>query len=46
MEVLDPSSMEPVTEIHSDVLIAAAVLVGSTRLIDNVTATPNQGKTA
>jgi len=46
LEVLDPSSMEPVTEIHSDVLIAAAVLVGSTRLIDNVTATPNQGKTA
>jgi pantoate--beta-alanine ligase len=36
VEAVDPESLEPVAEIRRDVLIALAVFVGSTRLIDNV----------
>jgi pantoate--beta-alanine ligase len=36
VEAVDPSTLEPVVELHGDVLIALAVFVGSTRLIDNV----------
>jgi pantoate--beta-alanine ligase len=37
-EVVDPGDMQPVTEIRGAVLVAAAVWLGSTRLIDNVLA--------
>jgi pantoate--beta-alanine ligase len=36
VEAVDPSTLDPVAEIRGDVLIALAVFVGSTRLIDNV----------
>jgi pantoate--beta-alanine ligase len=36
VEAVDPSSLEPVGELRGDVLIALAVFVGSTRLIDNI----------
>ena len=36
VEAIDPTSLEPVAKLHGDVLIALAVFVGSTRLIDNV----------
>jgi len=35
-ELVDPVEMQPVGEVRSPVLIAAAVWIGSTRLIDNV----------
>ena len=35
-ELVDPDEMQPVTAVTSPVLIAAAVWIGSTRLIDNV----------
>ena len=40
LDVVDPGDMQPVAEIRSAVLIAAAVWLGSTRLIDNVQARP------
>jgi pantoate--beta-alanine ligase len=36
VEAVDPASLEPVVEIRGDVLIALAVFIGSTRLIDNI----------
>jgi pantoate--beta-alanine ligase len=36
VEAVDPGSLEPLAEIRGDVLIALAVFVGSTRLIDNI----------
>jgi pantoate--beta-alanine ligase len=36
VEAVDPSTLEPVGELRGDVLIALAVFVGSTRLIDNI----------
>jgi pantoate--beta-alanine ligase len=36
VEVVDPVDLDPVAEVRGDVLIALAVFVGSTRLIDNV----------
>jgi pantoate--beta-alanine ligase len=36
VEAVGPETLEPVAEIRGDVLIALAVFVGSTRLIDNV----------
>ncbi|MBE3125579.1 MAG: pantoate--beta-alanine ligase [Acidobacteria bacterium] len=36
VEAVDPVDLDPVAEIRGDVLIALAVFVGSTRLIDNV----------
>jgi len=36
VEAVDPVNLHPVAEIRGDVLIALAVFVGSTRLIDNV----------
>ena len=35
-ELTDPETLEPVEEIDGPVLIAAAIWLGSTRLIDNV----------
>ena len=36
-EIVDPEELQPVAEIRGPVLVAAAVWVGETRLIDNVT---------
>ncbi|MCX6571432.1 MAG: pantoate--beta-alanine ligase [Candidatus Aminicenantes bacterium] len=36
VEAVDPVNLEPLAEICGDVLIALAVFVGSTRLIDNI----------
>jgi pantoate--beta-alanine ligase len=39
-EIVDPEEMQPVAEIRGPVLIATAVWLGPTRLIDNVLARP------
>ncbi|MGA2436340.1 MAG: pantoate--beta-alanine ligase, partial [Bryobacteraceae bacterium] len=39
-EIVDPDEMQPVEQIAGPVVIAAAVWLGSTRLIDNVQARP------
>ena len=39
-EIVDPCEVQPVAEIRGPVLVAVAAWLGSTRLIDNVTATP------
>jgi pantoate--beta-alanine ligase len=36
VEAVDPETLEPVTELRGGVLVALAVFIGSTRLIDNV----------
>jgi pantoate--beta-alanine ligase len=36
VEAVDPLDLDSVAEIRGDVLIALAVFVGSTRLIDNI----------
>ena len=36
VEAVDPGTLEPVAELHGDVLVAMAVFIGSTRLIDNL----------
>jgi len=36
VETVDPINLEPIAEIRGDVLIALAVFIGSTRLIDNI----------
>ena len=36
VEAVDPVNLEPLAGIHGDVLIALAVFIGSTRLIDNI----------
>jgi pantoate--beta-alanine ligase len=36
VEAVDPETLDPVTEIRGDVLVALAAFIGSTRLIDNV----------
>ena len=36
VEAVDPETLEPVSGIRGDVLIAVAVFIGTTRLIDNV----------
>ena len=43
-EVVDPESLEPVGRIEGDVRIAAAAFLGTTRLIDNVPASPPGGR--
>lgn len=37
VEIVDPSSLEPVERIDGEVLVALAVYVGNTRLMDNTT---------
>ena len=39
-EIVDPTELQPVDEITSEVRIAGAVWVGKTRLIDNIAAVP------
>jgi pantoate--beta-alanine ligase len=36
VEAVEPVNLEPVAEVRGDVLIALAVFIGSTRLIDNI----------
>jgi pantoate--beta-alanine ligase len=36
VEAADPETLEPVAEVRGEVLLALAVFVGPTRLIDNV----------
>jgi pantoate--beta-alanine ligase len=36
VEAVDPETLEPVGEVRGEVLVALAVFIGSTRLIDNV----------
>jgi pantoate--beta-alanine ligase len=38
LEIVDPEEMQPVNCIEGSVLVAGAIWIGSTRLIDNVTA--------
>jgi pantoate--beta-alanine ligase len=40
-EVVDPDELQPVEEINAAVLVAGALWLGSTRLIDNVLAAPD-----
>jgi pantoate--beta-alanine ligase len=40
LEIVDPDEMQPVERIAGPVTIAAAVWLGSTRLIDNLRAIP------
>ena len=41
LEIVDPGSMQPVERIEGPVLVAGALWVGSTRLIDNVLSHPS-----
>ncbi len=41
LEVVDPEELQPVGRIEGPVLVAAALWVGDTRLIDNVVAVPD-----
>lgn len=41
LEIVDPDDMQPVERIEGPVLVAGALWVGSTRLIDNVLCTPS-----
>lgn len=43
-EIVDPETMRPVETIAGKVLIAGAIWLGATRLIDNVTAAPLPGQ--
>jgi pantoate--beta-alanine ligase len=42
-EVVDATTLEPVSTIGSDTLVAVAAFIGTTRLIDNVTLTTHGG---
>lgn len=41
ISVVDANTMQPVEEINAPVLVAMAVYIGSTRLIDNFSYDPN-----
>ena len=40
LELVDPEDFQPVTRVHGPVVVAGALWVGNTRLIDNVRCTP------
>ena len=42
LEIVDPDDLRPVSTIQGPVLVAGALWVGSTRLIDNVTSIPQE----
>ncbi|MBI4263216.1 MAG: pantoate--beta-alanine ligase [Acidobacteria bacterium] len=44
LEVVDPEDMQPVERIDGPVLVAGALWVGSTRLIDNLLCSPPAGR--
>jgi pantoate--beta-alanine ligase len=44
ISVVDPESMQPVRRIERPVLVALAVRIGSTRLIDNLQVDPRRGR--
>jgi len=41
LEIVDPETLEPVTEVKGPALVAVAAFVGTTRLIDNVVLDPS-----
>jgi pantoate--beta-alanine ligase len=43
LEIVDPDDVQPVTEIRGAVLVAGALWVGATRLIDNILCDPSEG---
>jgi pantoate--beta-alanine ligase len=43
LEIVEPDEMQPVAEVTAPVLVAAALWVGGTRLIDNVWCAPARG---
>lgn len=40
LEIVDPGTLDPVSEIQSETLVAVAAFVGRTRLIDNILLSP------
>jgi pantoate--beta-alanine ligase len=36
VQITDLEDLRPLSELHSDVLVALAVFIGTTRLIDNI----------
>jgi pantoate--beta-alanine ligase len=42
LEIVDPDDFQPVREVHGSVVAAGALWVGTTRLIDNMTCTPER----
>jgi pantothenate synthetase len=36
LEIVDPSTLDPVTQLDKPTLVAVAAFVGNTRLIDNI----------
>jgi pantoate--beta-alanine ligase len=40
LEIVDPTELQPVSEVSAEVRIAGAIFVGKTRLIDNLAAAP------
>jgi pantothenate synthetase len=36
LEIVDPESLEPLSDLHPGALVAIAAFIGSTRLIDNI----------
>jgi len=44
LEVVEPDEMQPVAQVRGTVLVAGALWVGATRLIDNILCRPLEGK--
>jgi pantoate--beta-alanine ligase len=42
LEIVDPDTLDPISEIRSQTLVAVAAFVGATRLIDNVVLSPKR----
>jgi pantoate--beta-alanine ligase len=40
LEIVDPDTLDPISEVRSETLVAVAAFVGGTRLIDNVLLSP------
>ena len=43
ISIVDPETMQPVEQVAGPVLVALAVRIGRTRLIDNLTVDPQAG---
>jgi pantoate--beta-alanine ligase len=46
LEIVDPETLQPVEQITGPVLVAGALWVGTTRLIDNLYCTPPHGESS
>jgi pantoate--beta-alanine ligase len=44
LEVVDPDDMQPLATVAGEVVIAGALWVGGTRLIDNVPSAPGESR--